>query len=375
MKRWLLPTLKIALAASLIVYLLRSGKVPLAPLAALKTRWPWFVAGEAVFGVVLFLAACRWKILLAAQGLNYRLRDVVGLNLIGLFFNQFMLGSTGGDVAKAVYVARDNPDRKTASVLAVFIDRILGLVVLVWIAGLAVLLNIEFANGFGDGAIVWKDHFVADQVPLAIGAEMGGVVLTALAITVWTGMVLIVVGGYLVYGKGVRSSGLVKAALSRLPFQDFLKKLSAAVYVYKFHLRRVLLASGLTVVLHLCVVATNVFVFLALRPELPPITALLMLVPIAQIVLAIPITPGGLGTGEAAYNDLFLLLAGVPEGIGFNVCVLLRLIVYSWAAVGYVVFYCGRRRTRTDDGPGDPKSGELEEPPSGPAATAKQVPR
>ena len=43
------------------------------------------------------------------------------------FFNAFLLGSTGGDLLKAYYAARETHHKKTEAVVTVFVDRIIGL--------------------------------------------------------------------------------------------------------------------------------------------------------------------------------------------------------------------------------------------------------
>ena len=43
------------------------------------------------------------------------------------FFNAFLLGSTGGDLLKAYYAARETHHRKTEAVVTVLVDRLIGL--------------------------------------------------------------------------------------------------------------------------------------------------------------------------------------------------------------------------------------------------------
>ena len=48
------------------------------------------------------LACFRWRILLAVQGIETRIMDIVKLNLIGQFFNIAIPGSVSGDLVKMV---------------------------------------------------------------------------------------------------------------------------------------------------------------------------------------------------------------------------------------------------------------------------------
>jgi uncharacterized membrane protein YbhN (UPF0104 family) len=68
-------------------------------------------------------------------------KDVVVYYLIGMFFNLFAPGTVGGDVSRVYYLARDgernSPHGWARSTLpaavSVFMDRAVGMVVLVWL--------------------------------------------------------------------------------------------------------------------------------------------------------------------------------------------------------------------------------------------------
>src|SRR5690606_37149136 len=59
------------------------------------------------------LAIYRWTLLLRAAGVETGVWRAVSLTFIGLFFNTVMPGLTGGDLVKAVYIARDHRKKKT----------------------------------------------------------------------------------------------------------------------------------------------------------------------------------------------------------------------------------------------------------------------
>src|SRR5256885_7152376 len=54
-----------------------------------------------------------------------------GLFFIGMFYNQFLPGGTGGDIMKSYYLLKETPDKKAGALLAVVFDRFIGLVALV----------------------------------------------------------------------------------------------------------------------------------------------------------------------------------------------------------------------------------------------------
>ena len=321
MRRWLVPLLKISLAVGLLSYLLvseiRSDENAFRSVGSLAERWEWFLAALAAYGVILLLAAWRWKFLLAAQGLEYSTRQSLNLILIGHFFNQFMLGSTGGDVVKAYYVATDYPGKKAAGILTVFFDRLVGLFVLICIAGVAVTANLDF---------------IADDPWLK-----------SLSTMLWGSIVAALLACYIFYSERVRSNRWLKKLLAILPFQGFLRSITDAVYVYKFHPRRVCWAFAISVGIHVLVVLMNVCVAYALLPaeKIPPLAVFFLLVPLCQMVMGIPVTPSGYGTGESAYKYLFRQ-AGVSEG--FMISLVQRLVYYVWALAGCYLYLRFKRK-------------------------------
>jgi len=298
------------LASDTFAMTLASG-IPFSELGRLRESWPWFLAAQIPFGIVLLFAAWRWQILLHAQGIDYSFRETHSLVLIGNFFNQVMLGSTGGDVVKAYYVAVESPDRRAVGVLTVFLDRVIGLLVLGLIAGIAVFANLDL---------------VLDEENVA---------LLTLAIGLWCGLGAAVVSATLFFSARVRSLGFVQAISRRLPLQGLLKKLSDAVYLYKSHPRAMMRVLTISVGIHLLVVVTNLCLLRCLLPVMPSALPFFLLVPLAQIIMAVPLTPASLGTAETAYDKLFAL---VGVRVGALVSILQRMTYYFWSIFGAVAY-------------------------------------
>ena len=56
--------------------------------------------------VGLFLSACRWRLLLNAQGIDASLRALSSSYMVGFFFNTFLPTTVGGDITRAYDVSR-----------------------------------------------------------------------------------------------------------------------------------------------------------------------------------------------------------------------------------------------------------------------------
>src|SRR5437016_13761248 len=95
--------------------------------------------------VVEVAAALRWQILLKVQGIRLSFPRLSGLFLIGMFYNQFLPGGTGGAIMKS-YLLLKETDKKAGALLAVVFDRLIGLVGLVIITATLVTLRFHWLS-------------------------------------------------------------------------------------------------------------------------------------------------------------------------------------------------------------------------------------
>src|SRR6185436_6406084 len=94
--------------------------------------------------VVEAAAAFRWHVLLKVQNIHLSVPRLTGLFFIGLFYNQFLPGGTGGDIIKSYYLLKETPDKKAGALLAVVFDRFIGLVALVAVTATLIALRYDF---------------------------------------------------------------------------------------------------------------------------------------------------------------------------------------------------------------------------------------
>ena len=107
---------------------------------ALKmTNLRLFFIAFAVNLLGLMICSARFKIVLFAQKIYFSLIEAIRLTFIGVFFNNFLPTSVGGDVVKGYY-ASQKTGRTLESFSAVVADRFVGLVTFVLIAFISFLL-------------------------------------------------------------------------------------------------------------------------------------------------------------------------------------------------------------------------------------------
>lgn len=94
----------------------------------------WVVAaslGIWLLSQLIFVA--RWSLLMSVQSINIGFWPAFRLHLLGVFYNNCLPTSVGGDLLRAWYVTT-HTDKKLEAALSVFVDRVIGLIGMVIMA-------------------------------------------------------------------------------------------------------------------------------------------------------------------------------------------------------------------------------------------------
>jgi glycosyltransferase 2 family protein len=134
-RRYALLALKLSVSVILLVVLF--SKIDVAQLwqTARLASLPWLIAAIGVFALSTLAAAWRWNLLLKAQHVEITLRSLLGSFLVATYFNNFLPSNIGGDFIRISDTAR-HTNSKTLATTVVLMDRILGLIALVFVAAL-----------------------------------------------------------------------------------------------------------------------------------------------------------------------------------------------------------------------------------------------
>src|SRR5437016_7018879 len=111
-----------------------------------NAQYRWVVMGILAYLIVEIAAAFRWHVLLKVQKITLSLPRLTGLFFIGMLYNQFLPGGTGGDIIKSYYLLKETPHKKAGALLAVVFDRFIGLVALVAITATLIGLRYDFLS-------------------------------------------------------------------------------------------------------------------------------------------------------------------------------------------------------------------------------------
>jgi uncharacterized membrane protein YbhN (UPF0104 family) len=252
---------------------------------------------------------------------------------LGLFGNTFLPGSVGGDFFKAYFLAKDSPGQRTAAVSTVLMDRGFGLFGLILFA--AVLGSIAWANG---DARIMANAYLQWMVKVTAAIAGGGIF------------------GFLLLGC------LPQQRVDR--FADRLRSLSKvgivfanlwyAVWEFRQHLRvmgygLVLTAASHVVLVFTFHVAARVFPPEHFETDLATLSELMVIAPIGFIVQTVPLAPGGVGVGEAAFAGLYRL-ADRPEIQGVIARLSMRIAEWVLALAAWIVYFRMRKELRAAKG-------------------------
>jgi len=295
-----------------------------------------------LMGATLAIGIARWRTVLGVPGLQLPYSRAAEISFVAHFFNSFLLGTAGGDVMKAVYVARETRHKKTEAVVTVFVDRVIGLWAMLLFAALMIIPNYPLFERMGLGrsgrklfsqpsqalADFWR--ILYDEPMVAASAVL--VVMTVLG----TGFVFLAFRG----GVSKRWSG-ARAWLRRLPKGEWIER--SLESCREFGRQRGFVSKALALSMLLNFVCVLQFWVLARGLNMTVgLLPLCLIVPLVICIAAVPISPSGLGVRE----NLFVQLLAAPA-IAANPtdALSLSLLAFAgslfWSLVGggvYVMF-------------------------------------
>jgi len=274
----LLAVLRLGIGIGLLVYLVLSGIIDLRVLLKLVTAWPITLAAVALLMFDVFLMSLRLCWLFRPQDLHLSLRMSLQLTLVGFFFATFVPGSAGGDIARLFYATRENGGRKTEIMTVVIIDRVIGLFSML-------LLPLLFAPMFPK-----LIHGVPVLRYLLISVAFLALCLLAAFVTcVWNQSLLTLLGR--------EAFGFPK--WRRLAIRGL-----QTVRACRHSPGTLLSVLGVSMLANLSLIAVTALGMLLVNPSSLEMKMCLV-IPMGYVANSLPLTPGGLGVGETAFNRLF----------------------------------------------------------------------
>ena len=184
----------------------------------------------------------------------------------------------------------------------------MGLASLVIICALGLLLNIRSVS---------KEPALR-SLGLVIVAMLLGLILMA----------------FLGLSRRVNRNRLFNKLMSKIPFSEMFNKVYQAFHAYRNEHKYLTYALLISFFNHALNIIAFYLITLALGFNELSIYSYLFIVPMGMITTAIPLTPAGIGIGQAAFLKLFEWSLGTKTTIGADA-------ITIWQAVSIVIFMLG----------------------------------
>lgn len=324
MKKTLLTIVQLLVTSALLYWVFHDPAVRTAMALAIRDAdYRWIGAAILAYIIVEFAAVVRWQILLKVQGINLSNARVTGLFIIGMFYNQFLPGGTGGDIVKTYLLWKETPDKKPGALLAVMFDRMIGLIALITITGILIFLRYGWLTRETDAQL--------DSNPLHNPRFYVWVVLAVFGASVLFVGTTFVVSGF----------NLLHKLPHRFPGREKLIEISAAYHLYARHWRATIAAFGASLVAHLGTFATFLCVAYAFRANVA-VVDFFAIMPVERTISSLPISFAGVGTREFILQVMLFNLCAVPPAVARMIGLTGFLVILICCLPGGIVYFLYR---------------------------------
>jgi hypothetical protein len=311
LKKFWTTAARAGVSAGLLVWLALTIKWQELAVLVGRADAPWIVAAVGLIVLSMAVSVAKWRLVLAAQGMHVGLSSLWDAYWAGLFFNNFLPSSIGGDAYRAYRiggVASDTPGAATSVVL----ERIIAT------CGLSIVGLM--------GAACIRDPQRTALILFAALAFVSAALTVALMrirpsarFAARTGRIATFLTGVLSHGTRLTGSkGLLAGVLA------------------------------LSVVFQVCVVAVNMAVFRTLRVSGIGWGEAFFLIPFTSVAAMLPVGINGFGLREGAYVAM-LGRYGVAREAALASSLLYAVLVSLSSLYGGLILLTHRRRSAMDD--------------------------
>lgn len=277
--------------------------------------------------LVALLSICisfsRWCLLVRSLGIALPLGEAFRLGAIGFLLNFVSAGSVGGDVFKAIFLARRRPGQRIEAVASILVDRACGLFGLISLVGLAFVVAPPIATAAHAAELERIRYVTAALVSAGIAA-----------------LAILVLGGRWV-------DRLVSLA-SRLRLIGPLSgRIGGPLRMFHRHPLALLAALGMSLCVHIGLTSSVTMIAHGLYTSPPTVAEHFVIVPIGLLASALPITPAGLGVFEAAIHWLYETVPAEPTlASGILVALCFEIVRVLVAVIGTVFYWTSHDEVR-----------------------------
>jgi len=311
MKKILLTILQVTVTVGLLIWVFHDPVQRGQMAKALRLAdYRWVAAGVLAYVIVEVAAALRWQVLLRVQNIRLSAPRLSGLFMIGIFYNQFLPGGTGGDIIKSYLLLKETPHHKAGALLAVVFDRLIGLVALVVLTVALVGLRYQWITQTPETRhLVWL-------LILLLGVSLASLFAS------------FIISGF----------NLFHLLPHKFPGRDKLIEIAAAYHLYARHWIATFVAFIASLVAHLATFTTFLCVAYAFHTGVRMVD-LFSILPIERTITAVPISFAGVGLREQILQVMLHNLCGVEVAVAKLIGTMSFLVMLFASTPGGIVYF------------------------------------
>jgi hypothetical protein len=271
--------LKLTLASAILFWLVKSDKLNFDLLFEV-IKYPELIFISTFFCMTqVCLTSYRWGIMLKMKSPELSKRKIFATQWIGQLFSAVLPGAVTGDLIKIGHLAgNDKTISKKYLLFTIFLDRVLGLSALLTISCVSGLLLYKELIGLN---VIFKEIIVIN-------------ILLLLATFAFLSLFFLNIAQQNLVLRFVKIKKIQMYLLSLWELGQYKKKF--------FHMFILSILAHTCAILSLYFINKNFF-----NPDFH-FKYLFAIVPMGQISVAIPISPGGLGIGHLVFDKLFFFI-------------------------------------------------------------------
>lgn len=299
------------IAVILLAILIKTGPFKLDQIKFILTQSHILVLGFFIFALQFAILAFRWKLIVNVIT-QFKFKLAFTYTLIGHFFSFFIPGGVGADVVKALELSKSNSITKSDGLSTVFADRILGLYLMVFSS--SVFLGLDYIQERSEHILKYLSFSLMLWFAMTTGLIFGPLITRYVnqMLQLKTNRVLILLK------KLITSFNLTFICFRKpnVAFGVLLLSLAAQV-ISSYFMIEVVRALGIT--------PPSFFIFFSLTC-------------FGFLASAIPITPAGIGVGQAAVYFLFATISPQLGNAAVTAISVLQLFYLFYAFIGGLFF-------------------------------------
>lgn len=315
--------IKIAIAAAVLTLMWRSGKLQPQVIVTAAGRWPELLAVATMIFSLVMICAARWALLMRGQGFHLPWRQTLSLTMIGVLFSAVIPGAVSGDLVKGYYVAREVQEKRTLALATILMDRIIGLSSLATVASVGVIWNHE---------LVLANRTLAVLSLMALGGC--GVGFIGLLAAVFASRQVL---------------GVANRLPHALPGRQLVIRTAEVLATYRHQVRRLLVAFLMSAPVHLLGCASMLVCLHAVgESRSMPASLVLFAFPLGMLAVAVPITPIGIGVGQAAFYAVCNMAVQGSGSAGANAFTVFQAVQLPVFLLGLIPYLSYRKTAPAD---------------------------